>query len=153
MGQCPCMSGRTTRAKPHVAAAVPLPPPPPALPRGGGPSFSRALWRMTSADVSEGNDVMLFSDGAATFDAMIELIDNARESVALETYILKSDAVGARFADALARASRRGVHVQLLADWFGKRGLASSYLRDLRSPGVHVRVFNPMGFRRWLGIV
>ena len=108
---------------------------------------------MTSADVSEGNDVTLFSDGAATFDAMIELIDNAKESIALESYILKSDAVGARFAEALTRAARRGVHTQLLADWFGKRGLGRSYLRDLHSHGVQVRVFNPFGFRRWLGIV
>ena len=62
---------------------------------------------MTSADVSQGNEVTLYSDGVATFDAMIELIDNAKESIALESYILKSDAVGARFADALARAARR----------------------------------------------
>jgi cardiolipin synthase len=108
---------------------------------------------MTSADVSEGNDVLLFSDGAATFDALIELIDNARESVALESYILRSDTVGARFADALMRAAKRGVHVQLLADWFGMRGIGSSYLRTLRAHGVHVRVFSPPGFRRWLGLV
>jgi cardiolipin synthase len=108
---------------------------------------------MTSADVSQGNDVALFSDGAGTFDAMIEMIDHAQKSVALECYILKSDTIGARFSDALTRASGRGVAVQLLADWFGIRGIASSYLRNLRNHGVHVRVFNPFGLRRWLGVV
>jgi cardiolipin synthase len=145
------MSARTTETRAHLATPTAAPPPPPALPPDGGPLFSRALWRMTSADVSQGNDVALFSDGAATFDAMIKLIDSARESVALECYILKSDTVGARFADALARAAGRGVRVQLLADWFGMRGIRSSYLRNLRSRGVHVRVFNPLGFRRWFG--
>ena len=145
------MSGRPTRAKPHHVDPAPPPATPPALPPGGGPSFSRALWRMTSADVSEGNAVTLFSDGAATFDAMIGMIDGAEKSVALECYILKSDAVGMRFAEALTRAARRGVDVRLLADWFGMRGIKSSYLRDLRAHGVHVRVFNPVGFRRWLG--
>ena len=131
----------------------PVAPPaaPPALPLGGGPSFSRALWRMTSADVSEGNNVELFSDGVATFDAMIGMIDRAEKSVALECYILKSDSVGMRFAVALARAAKRGVEVRLLADWFGMRGIKSSYLRNLRRRGVHVRVFNPLGFRPWLG--
>lgn len=147
------MSGRSTRSKQHPVHPTVPPPPPPALPQGGGPSFSRALWRMTSADVSQGNDVKLFSDGAGTFDAMIELIDGARESIALECYILKSDAVGARFSDALVRAARRGVEVRLLADWFGKRGLASSYLPNLRKHGVQVRVFSPFGFHRWLGVV
>jgi cardiolipin synthase A/B len=153
MGQCPWMSGRVGRTKAHLAAPVSPPARPPALPLGGGPSFSRALWRMTSADVSEGNRITLYSEGALTFDAMIELIENARKSVALETYILKSDAVGARFSDALVRAARRGVQVRLLADWFGMRGIKSAFVRELRKHGVHVRIFNAFGFRRWLGIV
>ncbi|HZX68578.1 MAG TPA: phospholipase D-like domain-containing protein, partial [Candidatus Elarobacter sp.] len=106
---------------------------------------------MTSADVSQGNTVTLFSDGAATFDAMIAMIDGAAKSVALECYILKSDAVGMRFADALTRAAKRGVEVRLLADWFGMRGIKSSYLRTLRAHGVHIRVFNPPGLRPWFG--
>ena len=82
---------------------------------------------------------------------MIGMIDGADESVALECYILKSDSVGMRFAVALARAAKRGVEVRLLADWFGMRGIKSSYLRNLRRRGVQVRVFNPLGFRPWLG--
>jgi cardiolipin synthase len=82
---------------------------------------------------------------------MIELIDNAKESVALESYILKSDNIGARFADALTRAAKRGANVKLLADWFGMRGIKSSYLQNLRAHGVHVKVFSPPGFRRWFG--
>src|SRR6185312_7536708 len=151
MGQCACMSGRPTRTKAHPVETTPPPVAPPALPPGGGPSFSRALWRMTSADVSEGNSVSLFSDGGATFDTMIDMIDNAEKAVALECYILKSDAVGMRFAVALARAAKRGVEVRLLADWFGMRGIKSSYLRNLRRRGVQVRVFNPPGLRPWLG--
>jgi cardiolipin synthase len=108
---------------------------------------------MTSADVSEGNDVTLLSDGVSTFDAMIGLIDSATTSVGLESYILKSDAIGQRFADALVRAAQRGVRTQLIADWFGMRGLKSAYLRELRASDVEVRVFNPIGFHRWLGIV
>jgi cardiolipin synthase len=145
------MSGRPTRTKPHPAETTPPPVAPPALPPGGGPSFSRALWRMTSADVSEGNSVTLLSDGGATFDTMIGMIDGATKSVALECYILKSDSVGMRFAVALSRAAKRGVEVRLLADWFGMRGIKSSYLRNLRRRGVHVRVFNSLGFRPWLG--
>jgi cardiolipin synthase len=108
---------------------------------------------MTAADVSEGNEVKLYSEGAATFDAMIGLIDGAKETVGLESYILKSDAVGQRFAEALGRAAKRGVQVQLIADWVGMRGIKSAYLRDLQKSGVQLRVFNPFGFRPWLGVV
>lgn len=137
----------------HSHAAHPIPPNPPALPAGGGPLFSRALWRIASADVSSGNVVKLYEDGDETFDDMIALIENATESVCLESYILRSDNVGMRFADALARAASRGVQVRLLADWVGMRGISRAYLRDLRAKRVDVRVFNPVGFHRWLGLV
>lgn len=147
------MSGKRGKSERRSAPPHPVPPIPPALPAGGGPSFARALWRIASADVTSGNAVTLFEDGDATFDDMISSIDGAAESVCLESYILKSDSVGRRFADALARAAARGVRVRLLADWVGMRGIGRAYLRDLRAKRVDVRVFNPMGFRRWLGLV
>jgi cardiolipin synthase len=119
----------------------------------GTPSFARGLWRIANADVSSGNRVDLLHDGPATFDAMIELIDGATSSVALESYILRSDEVGERFAASLTAAARRGVDVRLLADWIGIRGTARGYFEALRKAGVKVCIFNPPGFRRWLGVV
>jgi cardiolipin synthase len=133
---------------------VALPPPaPPALSAAQGPSFARALWRIAAADVSSGNAVTLFDDGATTFDAMIAMIEHARHSVILETYILRDDGVGRRFATALAAAAARKVHVRLLADWVGARRTHGSYFSGLRRAGVDVRIFNPPGWRRWLGLV
>jgi len=97
--------------------------------------------------------VTLYEDGDETFDDMISLIDGAAESVCLESYILRSDSVGKRFAHALTRAAARGVRVRLLADWVGMRGIGRAYLRDLRTGGVEIRIFNPPGLRRWFGLV
>jgi len=126
--------------------------------RGGpvvmpGPSFARGLWRIAAADVSSGNRVKLLRDGPATFDAMIDLIEGAEVSVALESYIFRSDEVGNRFADALVRAAARGVNVRLLLDWIGGRGTSRKFLRNLRQGGIEIAVFNPPGLRRWLGLV
>ena len=118
-----------------------------------GPSFARGLWRIAAADVSSGNRVRLLRDGPATFDAMITMIDGARESVCLESYIVRSDEVGERFATALTAAAARGVEVRLLCDWIGIRGISHRYIPKLRDAKVDVRVFSPIGFRRWLGIV
>ena len=118
-----------------------------------GPSFARGLWRIAAADVSSGNRVNLLRDGPATFDAMIGLIDGAAESVALESYIFRSDEVGQRFSEALIRAAHRGVSVRLLRDWIGGRGTKEKFLRQMRRAGVEIAVFNPVGFRPWLGVV
>jgi cardiolipin synthase len=124
-----------------------------ALPPASGPSFARGLWRIAAADVSSGNAVRLLRDGPATFAAMIESIHGATSSVLLESYIFRSDEVGRQFSGALVAASKRGVRVQLLLDWIGIRGTSRSFLSGLRREGVDIAIFNPPGFRRWLGIV
>jgi cardiolipin synthase len=123
------------------------------LPAPPGPSFSRGLWRIAAADVSSNNRVRLLRDGPATFDAMLELIERARTSVALESYIFRSDDVGQQFADALVRAVARGCTVRLLLDWIGARGTSRSFIKQIQKGGVNVQVFNPPGFRPWLGFV
>jgi cardiolipin synthase len=120
---------------------------------GGGPSFARGLWRIASADVSSGNRVQLLHDGPETFDEMLRLIHEARSTVALESYIFRSDEVGERFGDALLGAAQRGVQCRVITDWVGARGTSHKFLSNLRKHGVDVRVFNPPGFRAWLGIV
>jgi len=109
------------------------------------------MWRIAAADASSGNRVELVRNGPRTFDVMIEAIDDARETVALESYMVIDDAVGERFAVALAAAARRGVHVRVLADWMGSRGTSRSYWSRLRAAGVAVRIFGRPGLRQWLG--
>ena len=123
------------------------------LPVRPGPSFARGLWRIAAADVSSGNRVRLLRDGPATFDAMIAAIDGAQHSVSLESYIVRSDEVGERFATALVAAAQRGVEVRLLCDWIGIRGTSRAFFAKLRAAKIDVRVFSPPGFHRWLGLV
>ena len=141
------------RGPANVPATAPAPPALPSLSAERGTSFARALWRIASADVSQGNVVTLFDDGAKTFDAMIAMIDEARTSVVLESYVLRSDGVGTRFAAALGKAAARGVQVRVLGDWFGSRGTPGAFLAGMRSSGVQLRMFNQPGWRRWLGLV
>ncbi len=120
---------------------------------GPRPSFSRALWRIAAAGVSCGNRVSLLHDGAATFEAMLALIDGAGSSVEFEGYIFRRDEIGQRFAQAFIDAARRGVRVRLLVDWFGRLPTPRSFFRNIQRQGVEVRLFNPPGLRRWLGLL
>jgi cardiolipin synthase len=118
------------------------------------PSLAHRLWRLGAAHVSTGNGVALLRNGPATFDAMLALIAGARERVSLESYIVRSDAVGERFAPALIDAAKRGVHTRVLFDWIGSRSTTHRFVRMLRQGGVEVGVFNrPSITRRWLGLL
>jgi cardiolipin synthase A/B len=112
------------------------------------------LWRMGAARVSTGNRVALLRDGPATFDAMLSLIAGARDRVSLESYIVRSDAVGNRFAPELISAARRGVRTRVLFDWIGSRSTSRRFVRMLRRGGVEVGIFNRPSFRRrWFGLL
>ncbi len=120
----------------------------------GPNTFAHRMWRIAAAHVSGGNVCTLLHDGPATFDAMLALIAGAHEHVMLESYILRSDAVGRRFAPVLTEAARRGVAVRVLYDWVGSRGITDAFVRELRDAGVDARVFNPPKLgARWLGAV
>lgn len=118
-----------------------------------GPRFARGLWRIAAADASSGNTVELMRDGTRIFAAMLDVIEQAKETVVLESYMIISDSVGERFAAALIAAAARGVKVRVIADWAGSRGSTRAFWRGLRDGGVDVRIFNKPGFRRWLGLL
>ncbi|MEP6689834.1 MAG: phospholipase D-like domain-containing protein [Gemmatimonadaceae bacterium] len=120
---------------------------------GRGPSFARGLWRIAAADASSGNRVQLLADGPMTYDAMELAIAGARETVEIESYIFRDDAVGRRFADAAIAAAGRGVRVRVLSDWIGSRTTPRAFWRRMREAGIEVRIFNKLGFRKWLGLV
>jgi cardiolipin synthase len=106
------------------------------------------LIRDRSLRFTEGNRVDLYETGREGLAAMLAAIEGARRRVHLETYILRSDATGRRFLDALAARARAGVEVRVLYDGFGSFGLDETALDRLRSAGGDVVVFNPLA-RFW----
>lgn len=116
-------------------------------------TFARALWRIAAADVSCDNRVTLLRDGPATFDAMVEMIDGATDTVDYEGYIFRADEVGQRFRDAFVRAAQRGLRVRILVDWVGRIGTPAAFFRTMTDAGAEVSIFNRPGWRRWLGVL
>src|SRR5215472_8074964 len=57
------------------------------------------------------NSLQLYAYGRDLYDAMLEAIDAAQESIYLETYIWKDDAVGQEFQERLARKAEEGIAV------------------------------------------
>jgi cardiolipin synthase len=78
------------------------------------------------------NSVRIYSQGHELYDAMLAAIAYAKESVYLESFIIKGDAVGREFKKQLIAKATEGVDVYILSDWFGN--LVTSW-RFKRFPG------------------
>ena len=84
-----------------------------------------------------GNKVTLLIDGQATYAAMFEAIENAKDHINFETFIFEDDEVGKQFSDLLIRKSAEGVQVNLIYDSFGSNeysGKLFSALARWRGP-------------------
>ena len=112
--------------------------------RLGHPPFARVA--------ASRHRLSLLRDGAQTFDAMIQAIRSARSFVCLETYILRDDWTGRRFAAALSERARAGVEVNLLYDAWGS-DVSGWYLEDLAAAGVRTLAYHPLRFHGRLGAI
>ncbi len=86
----------------------------------------------------------LLQGGREYFPALVRALDAARHQVQLETYIFDLHGAGAEVAQALMRAARRGVVVQVLVDGVGTRTIEAEWLQWLQQAGVQWRVFSPV---------
>lgn len=97
----------------------------------------------------EGSRIEWLRNGKEGLAAMLAAIEGARQSVALEMYILEDCEIGARFRAALEAAALRGVRVRVLVDTFGSLELPADYLLPVQRAGGDCRWFNPSELGRF----
>ena len=90
------------------------------------------------------NNVKLIRSGREYFDILLQLINNAKESLHLQVYIFDDDETGQAIGEALKAAARRKVKVYLLADGYASQHLAKKFVQELKDAGVNVRMFQPL---------
>ncbi|MBK8520218.1 MAG: phospholipase [Chitinophagaceae bacterium] len=89
------------------------------------------------------NKAKLVRGGTAYFDLLINLINQATESIHLQTYIFNDDLTGTMVAEALKNAAKRNVSVFLMADGYASQGMSKKFITDLVHTGVQFRFFEP----------
>jgi cardiolipin synthase len=88
--------------------------------------------------------LQLIRGGRAYFNTLLQMIGNAKESLHLQTYIYDDDETGKLVAEALKAAVKRNVQVYLLADGYASQVMSKDFIRDLRSAGIHFKMFEPL---------
>src|SRR5690606_9412116 len=90
------------------------------------------------------NSVELVKGGKDYFNLLESMIDQAQQSVYLQTYIFEADQTGQRIAGALVRAASRKVKVALLLDGYASQHLPDWLTESMRSAGVKLDWFQPL---------
>lgn len=99
--------------------------------------------RNNHAVLTQDNDVQIYNDGKAKFDALIHDLEMAKDHIHFQYYIIKLDTLGNRILDVLIRKAKEGVIVRVLFDDIGSRTLYKRNFKELIQHGGKVESFFP----------
>jgi len=98
----------------------------------------------------DGSRLTFLTEGPARLDALIALIDGARETLRILYYIFADDESGRRVRERLLAARGRGVEVAVLVDGFGTENVRDSFFQPLVEGNCRFCRFEPRWGRRYL---
>lgn len=101
-------------------------------------SFLNTLYR---------SQVEFYIEGEKYYDLYINMINEAKKTIHLQTYIFEMDFFGQKVFDSLIKAKSRGVEVYVLVDAVGSRDFESKYEEELLQAGIYFYRFNDMSYR------
>jgi cardiolipin synthase A/B len=90
------------------------------------------------------NKIKLVHGGRPYFDQLLQMINEAKETIQLQVYIYDDDETGKEVTQALMNAAKRGVAVHLMADGYASQKLTKKFVHEVEDAGIHFRFFEPL---------
>jgi cardiolipin synthase A/B len=90
------------------------------------------------------NEVKILNNGAQSFTEMLKAIENAKDHIHMEFFIIKDSEIGRKFQRALIQKAKEGLEVRLIYDAVGSWKLTEDYLSPMRDAGIQVEEFLPV---------
>jgi cardiolipin synthase A/B len=109
-----------------------------------GSAVGRLLASYGVPPARAGNRIELVTSGEVAFERVLRLIDEARSTIYITTYILGRDRGSKVLIEHLNRRAAEGISVRLLLDDVGSWRVGRRFLAPLRAAGVEVAFFMPM---------
>lgn len=100
---------------------------------------------------TNGNLVDLLTENESAFDQIEQAIEEAKQSIWAEYYIISNDETGRHFLELLAAKARNGIEVLLLYDAIGSMSIDAKHLSKIKASGGKAEPFLPVNplKKRW----
>ncbi|PIZ04153.1 MAG: cardiolipin synthase B [Gammaproteobacteria bacterium CG_4_10_14_0_8_um_filter_38_16] len=95
------------------------------------------------------SEEQVLGTGSSYFNALLHDIQQAKNTIDLETFIFSRDVIGKRVANALCDAAQRGIAVRVLVDAWGSPFWSATFARRLEKSGVKTKIFHPFPWQLW----
>lgn len=95
------------------------------------------------SELTTDNEIYIYHEGENKFDNLIKDINNAKNYIHIQYYILRNDELGRRIINVLANKASENVEVKLLLDGMGSKFTSKKIFKPLISAGGKVEMFAP----------
>ena len=99
--------------------------------------------KKSNSDAFTENKIQLIKSGKPYFDLLLKLINEATESIHIQTYIFNDDQTGISILNSLKIAASKKVKIYLLVDGYASKNLSKKLIEDLKKETIDFRFFNP----------
>lgn len=105
----------------------------------------KLLLKMGKFPYTTNNKVELYKNGREKFYKLLMDMENAKEHIHLEYFIIKDSNIGQKIKNILIKKAKEGVEVRVLYDDFAcwRFKIHRKFLRELKDAGVQVAAFLP----------
>lgn len=113
--------------------------------------IARLMMQASIFPPSGGNSIEIIDDGIEAYTTLFNMLESAKKSIEIATFILGPDEVGKTFIQLLAKKASEGLEVRLLLDALGSMRTSGHFSDPLRNAGGRVGIFLPIlpVRRRW----
>lgn len=115
---------------------------------------ARLFYRSGGAKLIDGNEVQVLQDAQQNFPAWLDALENAKEYILIEMYLITVDGLSLRWREILLERIAAGVKVYLAYDWFGCIGAHfKRFFTPLLQAGAQVAVYNKPSWLSGIGLL
>ena len=106
----------------------------------------KLIHRISRYPFTLNNRARIFTKGSDKFEALIDDLKKARESIYLEYYIFNDDRLGTQIAEILMQKAREGVEVKVIYDHVGSFSASNKFFARMKEAGVEAHPFFKVTF-------
>jgi len=90
------------------------------------------------------NSETLSFNSDAYFKDLIDELEQAKQTIEIESYIFSQDKLGKRIVATLLNAANRGVKVRIIIDGLGSKNWQLTQIAALTNVGIKIKIYHPL---------
>ena len=112
--------------------------------------IANLIYNNTKIPVSNSNNLKILKNGKETFDDIFEAIQNAKEFIHLQYFIIEEGEILSKMISLLKEKRKENVAVRILYDAIGSYSLSKAIKQELKDTGIEVYPEMPLKYGNFI---